>query len=315
MILGFYGSRPHYFDHLAPVADEALDRGHGVAYDYSAAGLDAVVVSASADMDRALRARQRVVLMQHGVGQSYNGRHASYPGGRKHDRCALVLMPNEVAAARHRRYHPDTPVEVVGSPRVDQLAAMAKKSRLAGGSTPMVAVTWHWPCKAVGNEGGTAFHYLGEAVLDELVAMQDRGDIYLMGHAHPRGVDMVENAYAERGITLWPDFADVIRCADLLIADNTSVLYEFPAATGRPVVVLDSPQWRRYLNMPPRFWSHADVGPRTSEPPQVPGLVRRALRREPADWERRTAIIDDLFPHRGEAASRAVDAIESHLGR
>lgn len=308
----FYATRAHWWEHLEPVADELEARGVVCLTHLSEFLPDdpgrLTVVSASTDMKRARDGRRRVVLMQHGAGQFYSDRNASYPGGRGHERCALVLLPNEVAGARHRKFfQPDKPpMAVVGSPHVDEIATIARRE--VAGSSPVVAVTWHWPMRAMGPEGGTAWTDFGPEVLDQLATMRDLGIIRLLGHGHPKGLDMVRDAYAEREIPFVEAFTDIVAMADVLIADNTSALYEF-AALDRPVVVIDSPRWRTGLKLPPRFWSHADVGPRTQDPQRVPAMLLEAILDHPVRQQNRRAICADLFPFRGEAASRAADAI------
>lgn len=134
-------------DHLAPVADECLRRGTlGAFPPMHALGSNfdrPIVTSAWCDAIAAYKAgRRKVVLMEHGAGQAYSSRHRSYPGGQERTKLSLVLAPNEQAAERHRRYYPQRPpVVVVGSPRVDRLAARPAKPC---DYPPIVAVSWHW---------------------------------------------------------------------------------------------------------------------------------------------------------------------------
>jgi len=309
MAVDLAASRPYWMDHLDPLRAELRRRGELGNTWNGAPGTDRgrlTVVCSAADLRLAVAAERRPVLMQHGIGQAYSGRNRSYPGGMGHERCALVLMPNEVAAKRHRRfYRVKPPCVVVGSPHVDALAAIARRGNIG---LPVVAVTWHWNCTAMGAEGGTAWTTIGPAVLERLTQMRDVGAITLIGHAHPKGHDMVRDAYEAAEVPFVEDFTDIVAMADCLIFDNTSAGYEF-AALDLPVVVIDSPKWRPAVKYPPRFWTHADVGPRTSDPDAVPAKVFEALSDETAIADRRRAICDDLFPHRGKAAMLAVDAI------
>lgn len=312
MSVDLIASRPHWMDHLAPVAAELGRRGElGTIWlgrpDREVKKL--TVVAAAADLRLAKDAGRRPILMQHGIGQAYSGRNRSYPGGMGHEICPVVLMPNEVSAFRHRRfYRKRPPAVVVGSPRLDALAELTAPPVLMVGQPPVVAVTWHWDCKAMGPEGGTAWTTIGPAVLERLVQMRDVGAIHLLGHAHPKGIDMVRGAYEEAQVPFVERFEDVVTMADCLVFDNTSVGYEF-AALDMPVVVIDSPKWRSAVRYPPRFWSHADVGPRTADPDAVPAKIFESLADEAEIAARRRKISADLFPHRGEAARRAVDAI------
>jgi CDP-glycerol glycerophosphotransferase (TagB/SpsB family) len=101
---------------------------------------------------------------------------------------------------------------------------------------------------------------------------------------------------------------DVLAESDLVVADNTSVLFE-AAAAGWPVVVLDSSRFRRSANHGLRFWDWADVGWRTSNPDNLVRSVEWAWD-DPGEWADVTAAMRAaVFPHWGEATSRAVAAI------
>lgn len=316
MRLDFIASRHHYAVHLAPIHAEAVRRGHTVDFHAGPATLpqrSVVIGSATGDM-RSVPRRHFRVLAQHGVGQSYSTRHSSYPGGRGLGVFDLMLMPNQQAADTHLRYYPRAKVEVIGSPRVDfEAAADHLKLTWLTDPRPVVAVTWHWNCVVAGPYSGSAFPSIGDEVLAYLCSMRMGGLVNLIGHAHPRAWRDVAPAY-ERAMIPVVDFDAVLGSADLLIADNTSVMYEFPAITGKPVLVLDSPNWDESVHHGLRFWSHANVGLRTRTPRDVPELVLRALDDHPSTRARREAIVEDLFPHRGEAAARAVDAIEGAAG-
>lgn len=307
-------------DHLSPVADECLRRSAlGAFPPMHALGSNfdrPLVTAAWCDAIAGFKAgRRKVVLMEHGAGQSYSSRHRSYPGGQERTKLALVLAPNEQAAERHRRYFKvKPPVVVVGSPLVDELDVWGPRPC---GYPPVVAVSWHFDCK-VAREAGTAWSHnneplIGPAIVDELVRMRDLGVIQLLGHAHPRIAEDIHPYYAEREIPIAYSFGDVCREADLYMVDNSSTLFEF-ASLDRPVIVVNSPRYRPQSRHGLRFWDCADVGIHVNDPADVPRAVMVALEDPIEQAERRREVVEVVYPHRGEAAKRAVDAIEAVFG-
>lgn len=231
-----YASRPHYAAHLAPV-----DIGD----------LDVALVASYADLVKARRDRHRkIVLMQHGIGQSYSDTNPAYPGGRDNGDVGLFLVPNEHAAGRWQAAYPAARVEVVGSPRLDDLP-----QRVPDGTTT-VAVTFHW--RNGGHEKANAFAYYRGAI--ELLAAR----YHVIGHGHPRA-SRLPRFWAKSGIEYVPDFDEVCRRADVLVFDNTSAGFEF-AATGRPTVVMNAPAYRKHVHHGLRYWDAADVGIQVDDP-------------------------------------------------
>jgi hypothetical protein len=274
-----YASRPHYAEHLAPVAALLPD-------------LDIALVASYADVCKAREKHKRIVLMQHGIGQSYSDDGPAYPGGRDNDAVGLFLVPNNHAGQRWRSAYPAARVEVVGSPRLDDLPR-----REPGPVT--VAVTFHWRSGA--HEKGNAFdHY--KAVLPDLARR-----FHVIGHGHPRATRLPA-FYAKHGIEFVPSFADVCRRADLLIADNTSALFEF-AATGRPVVVMNSPAYRRDVWHGLRFWQAATVGVNVEHAEYLLPFTEAALEDHANVQAAREAALSIVFAFREGAAQRAADAI------
>lgn len=318
--IDFPASRQHFAAHLAPVAAELGRRGYN-AYcwvpdtpgshpidgllDPSAVGR-VTVVSASADMIAAAKLGRRVVLMEHGAGQSYSNRDASYVGGAYRNKADLVLLPNEMAAERHRKFWPEVPCEVVGCPLVDDLLRLVHTPT----HPPTVAVTWHWDATKVSPEARSAWPFIGSKVLDVLTMMRGEGTIDLLGTAHPRIIDKIRPEYEARGIPV-AEGHEVFASASVLVADNTSSMYEF-AALGRPVVVLDAPVYRTHRHHGLRFWSEVDIGPRVGRrggPLAYRTAVEYALDPDAEQIERREEVMERVFPHRGTATQRAVDAI------
>lgn len=322
----FLAGERHFADHLLPVwramppdrrgqfyaaADFAGELPGVVALPPAGKveGLELVVVAAIGDVKRAPGAR--MVLMEHGAGQSYGNRHSSYVGGMGRRNLAAVLVPNHSAAGRHRRHYPAGPVaEVVGCPKLDPLAGVAPKPR---GTPPVVAVSWHWhPAEPFVPEVGSAWPEVGPAILAELIALRDAGTIDLIGHAHPRAAGAVFPAYRRAGVPIAEHFDDVLERADVYAVDNSSTLFEF-AFTGRPVIVINAPSYRRIVHHGLRFWKAATIGPNVDRPQDVAGAVALALEDGPALRRQREAAVDLAYSVRdGTASARAAMAILSN---
>lgn len=315
-------SERHYIDHLAPVwlampdalrgrflvADRTLVRhaaGRGVDASLATRTSDPLLVASYGDQKRGRRmGATTFVTMEHGAGQSYGGDprsagHGSYAGGADRD-SALFLVPSEQAAARWRITYPSTPVAVIGSPRVDSLPAREPEPG------PVVALGFHWPC-AIAPEARTALpHY--RPVLPALARR-----FTVLGHGHPRFMGRLTSFYRSAGIEPVESFDDVLRRADLYVCDNSSTLFEF-AATGRPVVVLNAPWYRRDVEHGLRFWDAATVGFQVDDPADLAGTIEAALGDPPQQRIERERVIASVYARpAGGAARAAADAISAWL--
>ncbi len=278
-----YASRDHYADHLAPVASRLDDVSPDVA-----------LVASYRDLCTARKKHDRIVLMQHGIGQSYSDAMPAYPGGRDNDSVGLFLVPGEQPAKRWRDAYPRAAVEVVGSPRLDDLP-----DRI-GPPGRVVAVTFHWDNYQY-PESRSAFDYFRPALRD----LAERFEV--IGHGHPRARP-VHRFWESIGVEYVPSFDEVCRRADVLAFDNTSAGFEF-AATGRPVVVMSPPWYRRDVSHGLRFWDAANVGTEATTPGSLRPAVERALANVALDRISRDAALNVVFAHRSGAAQRAADGI------
>lgn len=321
-----YASLPHYAEHIDAVWRHLPADLAGVRYSpvgrawpgWVPAGRgrppkgDPILVAGFAD---ALVMKPRpVVLLEHGAGQSYHGdprsaSSGSYAGGDGLEHAALFLCPSETVAGRWRARYPSTPAAVVGCPKLDPWHAGDRgPHRAHRPRTPSVAVTFHWDCPLV-PETRSSWTYYADALPKLATALAIAGG-EVLGHAHPRLWGAVERAYrAAGGIDLVPDLADVLDRADLLVADNTSALYEF-ASTGRPVLVLNHPGYRRDVEHGLRFWSHVP-GHMIDRPDELLLGVRRALEDAPEDRALRERAVAHAYAFTdGRAGERAATAIE-----
>lgn len=248
---------------------------------------------------------RRFVFMEHGAGQAYEGvLSESYAGNKGREDVELFLCPNEYSAARFRATYPAARVEVVGSPRLDDLP---RRQIDPIAPDPTIALSFHWPA-AVCPEADTALGtFFG--VLPELAKR-----FHVIGHAHPKGdwPTRMQRVYRRAGIEWVSDFDEICRRADLYVCDNSSTLFEF-ASTGRPVVVLNGRQYRRNVHHGLRFWDAASVGIQVDDPALLGDAIEEALRDEPDTRAAREAALSIVYAHRSGGAARAVRVITKWL--
>lgn len=305
-----YASHPWYADHLRPIFDALGDQAgtfHTAAGPQRgraalAAGHSPIITVAIGDHSTARRLGRRMLCLgQHGAGQGYmiDGKplpNSSYPGGARQDDVGLFLVPNATAERMTRWRYPRARIEVVGCPKLDVLP-----HRISDGTKDIVAISTHWPGRHV-PEAGNAWHTFRRALL----ALA--GQYTVLGHAHPRIMAQLASAYRQAGIEVVPSFDDVLRRADLYVCDNSSSLFEF-AATGRPVVVLNAPQYRHHVEHGLRFWEAACVGVNVDRPADLADAVARALALWPADVAAREAALDLVYQPRTGGAALAAAAL------
>jgi hypothetical protein len=242
------------------------------------------------------------ILAEHGAGQSYSGRsesarHPGYAGGDNRENVILFLNPGEQCAERNRARYPDTPSVEIGNPRLDALREIPSTNH-----PDTIAFAFHWAA-GICAESGTAWYHWRDH-LDML------GEHYrLLGTGHPRGFQEMADWYEKHGIIPVEDFEIVVAEADLLVADNTGVMYEW-AALDRPVVALNSPTWDRRVNHGLRFWNHIP-GPQADIPADLLIAVDKADDRHSRKLRSEAARAAYTYPD--NAAKRAAEAIHQVL--
>lgn len=314
-----FASAPWYVDHIAPtwLALPPEHRGRFyVSHLASAAahGLPDVHVRRLPDDGRPilvvsygdLRAaqmagRQMVALGQHGAGQSYSSDHAAYPGGQGQGRASLFLVPNRHAEARTRQAYPRARVELVGCPKLDTLPTKARAAE------PVIAFSFHWSSTTIAPEMISAWDHYRTAI--PAIARHRT----VIGHAHPRYVATLRRWYKGAGIEVIPSFADVLARADVYVCDNSSSMFEF-ASTGRPVVVLNTPQYRRSVEHGLRFWEASGVGVNCDDRADLDDAIGRALEDGPATRAAREAALDIVYAPRRGGAQLAASALVDWAG-
>ena len=249
-----YLSEASYFDHVVPIWLALPEELRGAVYaprnlrgqlpetvrvEWSTPPSSAfpLIVAGYQDLRYARRPK---VLVNHGAGMTYLGVDSpSYAGGPGRDAADLFLHPNERAAALDRARYPHARSVAVGCPKLDEWKTVSAP----GDGT--VAVTFHWDCFVV-PETRSAW----PAWRDTIAELAKH--VHVVGHAHPRARRELEPWWQSIGVEYVPHARDLLDRADVLVADNTSLLFEW-AACGRPTVWLRSPLWRNHIEHGLRF--------------------------------------------------------------
>lgn len=291
------------------------------------------------------------VYLEHGAGQTYVGtadRGRGYAGAERLGHVRLFLTPGETVAEQWRATYPAARAVAVGCPALDQHHTNQADPRNEADPSSerssdevqepqddeheddqhqdsedrhrtTVAVTSHWRCGVCPETMPALPRY--EQALRELLETDNICQSYdWVGHAHPRNSQRGRAMFDRLRIPFEVD-PDVVlrrlvqnpgRQGSLLVADNTSLLYE-AAALGIPVLVLNDPSYRRHVEHGLRFWSHVP-GLQCDGPTEFRGMLDAAL--EDPHWARglRAHAVAHVYAHLdGRASERAADAIEEAL--
>jgi hypothetical protein len=208
---------------------------------------DVVMVAGFPDIEVA--GGRPTIYVEHGAGQSYIGARG------------------QSANYYHGGEHPENVIAYLG-PRQDVIDAWGRPGYACGapicdpyplhGQGRTAALTFHWaggaPHKVGVPEAGTAFeHYVEQ--MPAIVSRLRKNGWDVIGTRHPRFNRM--RGYWERlGVEAVEDAHEVRLRAQLVIADNTSLLYE-AMYLGRYVIALNCPDFRRDVEHGLRFWENA----------------------------------------------------------
>jgi hypothetical protein len=334
-----YVSMAHYQAHLTPILGALSEDRRGVLYadrdlrslvppgtvlSHPPDSRSPLLVAGYQDLNWAHRPK---VLVQHGAGQTYRGcSNPSYSGGNGRDAAGLFLAVRESDAEKHRASYPGASAVAVGCAKLDGWQHVPAPQ----GDPPFVGVTFHWPAYLHAERADASREMIPEAgwafqswrdVLPRL-----REEFRLVGHGHPRvgpggdkGPQMV-NYWQQQGVEAVWDAGELLGRADVLLADNTSLAYEF-AAVGRPVVLLNDREWRRDVEHGLRFWSELpgpDVWPGDTVEEsyhRLASAIRAVLEAGPRGdyWRRRRLDVSGRV-YAGQPGQMAASAAQAVLG-
>lgn len=252
LVIHVLHSFQHYWDHMQPIYARLPDSLQGTVSTSRREILeiwrpgDLVMVAGGIDVHNVRELPK--VYVEHGAGQVYPGdyrsaHHPSYSGGgMRHRNVICYLAPSEAVAARWRPY---APAYVVGCPKLSDIHRTPRQK--------VAAITFHFPA-TVCPEAGSAWPAWSNYATSLVSWLEDDG-WEVWAHEHPRWDGEVIKALSGCGALPVKDSETILSEASLLIADNTSLMYEF-AALGGDVIALNSPDWRRDVHHGLRFWDY-----------------------------------------------------------
>lgn len=216
-----------------------------------------IVVSARDRMAAEEIFPKRIVRGEHGAGQTYRGvQSPSLAGGEGHLGClaALATGPLCKAVLETSPYNQGLPVYDIGCPKLwagKRMRLSERPTRVPG--EEVIAVSFRYTGgEQVCPELGSAWPSF-KVGLEALIKEFGRRVIV---HAHSR---LWENGQFRQEIkalevNFTSSFEDVLLAADLYVVDNSSTAFEWIELTGRPLVLMDAPEYRRYVRHGMRFW-------------------------------------------------------------
>jgi hypothetical protein len=249
-----------------------------------------------------LKGRAKMIYVEHGCGQAYLGdeKMATLPGysggAERHPRDVIgYICPSETVAARW-----SAPAVAVGCPKMSAYGGEQNGKLRIG---PLAAcLAFHWDCR-LGPEMRSAFDHYRPRLAVIADSMRDQGFIPY-AHSHPRWNGFLDALFVACGFEVLATDRDVFDKADMLIMDNSSLMYEF-ASLRRPVIALNAPWYRRDVEHGLRFWSHVP-GVQVDSPEQLLELdLLSHLTKDPARALRNAAVAEAYASTDGGAAQRA----------
>jgi hypothetical protein len=131
----------------------------------------------------------------------------------------------------------------------------------------------------------------------------------VIGHGHPRAMSWLRPYYKRLGIPVVDDWVDVCKQASVYVCDNSSTIFEF-AATGRPVVLLNSKHYRKAIHHGGRFWDWATVGMQVDSPGDLGATVKLALLDPHGIRQERERIVRQVYAKVQGSTQATVSALQ-----
>ena len=227
----------------------------------------------------------------------------SYAGGMGLRRyVAKFFAPNWDVWKKTEAAFPGAYQAIVGTPKLDNWMHYGP---IKATKPHTIGISFHWDGKDVKPEAGNAFHYYKES-------LKELGKHYhVLGHGHPRIIDELAPYWQECGFEIVRRFEDVMERVEVYVNDCSSTLYEF-LVTGRPVIILNTPEFNRKVHYGIRFWDYTNIGPWVNRPEELLPTIQLMLNHDEYKAERALAR-DTLYPYLGHSAELAAKEIRSFV--
>lgn len=230
------------------------------------------IVMVASYLDIFCTGERRTIYVEHGAGQKYVGKNLRggenyYHGGSHPDYVIAYLGPRQDVVDSWGR-----PGFACGSPICDpyQLFAPDKVAAITFHNSPQLA--------RLIPEAGSAFDHYAPHMERIVRALRDHG-YEVLGHRHPRFNHL--RGYWEREHGIPEATVEEVRTrASLLIADNTSLMYEM-SYLFRDVIALNAPWYRRDVEHGLRFWNWS--GPQVDDAGQLLDFIEAGAAYYPND--------------------------------
>lgn len=320
-----YASHSHYVSYIKPIWDRLPNKLKGEfhvhprcdgLYDLPTARRFTnpdlpIIVAGATDAKRS----DQYIWIEHGAGQTYLEGHGHYPNHPKPG-CLAAIVPGPYCANLIRQANPDLPIIEAGAYTLREVIKSWLLETVDEGIinlTPMqptAVFTWHWRGAAVSPEADTAFNQFR----DSMLAIHP--SIKVKGHAHPRILGEAAEWYRNHQIVMVETQTQVLQDASLLVADNTTMIYE-AAALDIPTVILNPSMYRKNMRHGLRFWDMIP-GPQADHPHEVPELVANEIMYPDNYADERKRITDQVYGNNpfnqlDDAVEQLVDIVSARV--
>lgn len=308
--LNFYASFGHFFDHIVPIYQSLPKKYRGkffieervvekakinnIEYTIGKPEDGLTLVASFGDYGRT---SGDVVFMEHGIGHTYSNDHPSFAGGRGKDRTVLFLNQHHITQEKNMLKYPNAKHEIIGTPKMDSVSKVKSKQSV-------VCLSFHWDNR-ISPESRSAFDFY-KRIIPILLTQKD---FRLVFHGHPR-TDWTKMFKGEK-IEFITDLKEVFELADVYVCDNSSSMYEF-LLTGKPVIYLNCPYYRKSVRHGIRFWTHI-AGQQVDQPFKLLEHIRNALKFPELYSELREEVVKELYPYYPNATQRAKEVLKQFM--